>query len=121
MTTRSARMQNDRLGTAWSGGRCISSEQHLAIAVLRQALADATGNATADRRPIECRQARLFLESSEPDWCDARRTWCDNAGIDPAAFEDQVAGLLARADEEGVRTIIYRDGIERAVSARYRP
>ena len=120
MSTLSARRQNDRLGTAWKGGPGVSPQQQLARAVLWQALADATGNATADRRPIECRQARLFLESSEPDWRDARRSWCDHAGIDPDAFEERVAGVLARADEEGVRTIIYRDGIERAVSSRYR-
>ena len=95
-------------------------ERSLASAVLYQALVDATGGVNAARRQRECDEARTFLTDQSARWRRARNLWCTMAGVDVEAFEQRVAAVLARVDQEGIPMVQYADGHLRPQSARTR-
>jgi hypothetical protein len=69
--------------------------QALAVAVLHQALADATApstewNSTRSRHDVET--ARAFLLHGG-EWAVSRRYWCDHAGLAPEWLERRIAAL----------------------------
>ena len=95
-------------------------EQQLAASVLWQALVDATQGKSASRTTQESDRARRFLLSDSGDWRLSRRAWCDQAGLDPDAFEQRAAAAIKRADEGIATTILYPDGHSRLAPAQSR-
>jgi hypothetical protein len=104
------------------GGRVdVPPERQLACNVLWQALADATGGKSASRTTRESEQARHFLTCPSGEWRQSRRDWCDAAGLDPDAFEEQARAVLAEADAGEPVMVVYGGGQPlRQQAARYR-
>ncbi|MCK8786753.1 hypothetical protein M0638_20485 [Roseomonas sp. NAR14] len=79
-------------------------ERELALAVIRQAISDATtkrvvgaarrGGSAASVTAAERQEARAFLTDRTGPWAIARRLWCDAAGVTPAWLERHVARSL---------------------------
>ena len=57
-----------------------SPEQHLAVAVIAQAIMDATGGNMSDLNAQGVHQAWLFLTSEKPEWAASRAFWAEAAG-----------------------------------------
>ena len=86
--------------TAGEQAEAAIRDRALALAVIRQAIADATATKLYDPRRSggnaravtaeERQEARLFL-SGGGHWAVARRLWCDTAGITPEWLERHTA------------------------------
>jgi hypothetical protein len=82
-------------------------ERTLALAVLHQAIADASTEWRAKRMDNErggssisnkqIAEACAFWADAAGDWADARQTWCDAAGIDQAWTRRKALAQIAKA------------------------
>jgi hypothetical protein len=70
--------------------------QALAVAVIHQALLDATGQAGHPtlRVAADVETARAFLTRND-EWGASREMWCAMAGLDPGYLDRKIAALQA--------------------------
>lgn len=76
----------------------VTPSEHLALAVIRQAVSDVFSKSLAgaadDAQGIERLRALRFLTAEHGVWADDRRFWCHLADVDPEALRRNIVDVL---------------------------
>ena len=76
----------------------MSEDRHRAVAVIVQAIADATGGNDSKLYPTDVHEAWRFLTDEEGDWHQSRAFWCEMAGSDPDYIRRKALAMQDRHD-----------------------